>query len=161
MVVTRVRALLITPNGTLLALRRVRSDLPVYWVMPGGGVEDGDPSLDAAVIREVTEETGATPAVHRLIHIADAGAHGIHAVYLARIEGWSESAWTGPEFTDPANGRYALDEFPLAPATFTERMIRPVSTSAFVAAHLAAGTDLFDLPDLRDAGPIRWAPRGW
>jgi 8-oxo-dGTP pyrophosphatase MutT (NUDIX family) len=160
-VVTRVRALLVTPSGNLLALRRVRADLPVYWVMPGGGVEDRDASLDAAVVREVTEETGAAPAVHRLIHIADAGTHGLHAVFLARIAGWSESAWTGPEFSDPANGAYALDELPMSPATFTDRTLRPLATSAFIARELAAGTDLFDLPDLRADSEIRWAPRGW
>jgi ADP-ribose pyrophosphatase YjhB (NUDIX family) len=38
----RARALLITPDGDLLTIQRVRPGQDPYWVLPGGGVEDGE-----------------------------------------------------------------------------------------------------------------------
>ena len=47
----RVRALLITPQGDLITIRRDRPDQDPYWVLPGG-VEDGE-NLEAALAREL------------------------------------------------------------------------------------------------------------
>jgi 8-oxo-dGTP diphosphatase len=53
-------------DGLLLA-RFIWGDRPV-WTLPGGGVEHGeDPA--AAVLRELTEETGYTGQVRRLLGI--------------------------------------------------------------------------------------------
>jgi ADP-ribose pyrophosphatase YjhB (NUDIX family) len=49
-VTTRVRALLITQDGDLLTIRRTRPGQEPYWVLPGGGVEDGE-DLEAALAR--------------------------------------------------------------------------------------------------------------
>jgi protein-L-isoaspartate(D-aspartate) O-methyltransferase len=38
----RVRGLLITPDGDLLTIQRIRPGQAPYWVLPGGGVEDGE-----------------------------------------------------------------------------------------------------------------------
>lgn len=157
--VTRVRALLITPDGRALVIRRVKPGIPPYWMLVGGGIEPADESLDAAVGREITEETGGHAVLHRLIHVADIPGHGCHAVYLARIDHWSEQERTGPEFVDPANGEYHLDLLPLEAATFADRVLRPAPTAAFLAAVLARGGDVFGLPDVRDSVELAWAPR--
>ncbi|MBT2452072.1 NUDIX hydrolase [Streptomyces sp. ISL-43] len=45
----RVRAVLLTENNTMLAIRRNRPGIPVYWVLPGGGVEPSDESRETAL----------------------------------------------------------------------------------------------------------------
>ncbi|RSM34881.1 NUDIX hydrolase, partial [Actinoplanes sp. ATCC 53533] len=52
----RVRAVLVTPNDKVLLIRRERPHTPVYWVLPGGGVESTDASREDALRREVHEE---------------------------------------------------------------------------------------------------------
>jgi len=58
-VTTRVRALLVTRDGDLLTIRRTRPGLEPYWVLPGGGVDDGE-NLETALARELHEEIAAT-----------------------------------------------------------------------------------------------------
>lgn len=57
------RALLIAGGEVLLikACDPARPERGVWWLTPGGGVEDGE-SLEAAVVREVLEETGLAVA---------------------------------------------------------------------------------------------------
>jgi 8-oxo-dGTP pyrophosphatase MutT (NUDIX family) len=68
----RVRALLTTPEGDLLTIRRIRPGQEPYWVLPGGGVENGE-DLETALARELHEEIAATADVHSLLHILDQG----------------------------------------------------------------------------------------
>jgi 8-oxo-dGTP pyrophosphatase MutT (NUDIX family) len=157
--ITRVRSILVTPDGKVLLIRRTRAGRAPYWVLPGGGIEPADTGLESAVTREVMEETGGLPRLHSLIHIAEVPGHGRHAVFLAMIDHWSAVARTGPEFADPANGGYDLDELPLTAETFTERPLRPIATASFIAAALGSGSDLFTLPDLRDSEALGWAVR--
>src|SRR5437660_12521099 len=79
-----VRAALLTPAGRLLLIRRTWPGATPYWVFPGGHVEPGDPSLRAALIREVREETGAEPQITGLLHVL-ADEHLRQYFYLARI----------------------------------------------------------------------------
>lgn len=59
MVYTRIsaRAILITQEGKVCLIKRTKNG-EVYWVAPGGGIEDGETPLDA-VKRELLEETGS------------------------------------------------------------------------------------------------------
>ncbi len=49
----RVRALLITSANELLTIKRIRPDGQSYWVLPGGGVDPGDATPEAALVREL------------------------------------------------------------------------------------------------------------
>jgi 8-oxo-dGTP pyrophosphatase MutT (NUDIX family) len=58
-VIECVRAVLLTPAGRLLLIRRTWPGATPYRVFPGGHVEPDDPGLRAALVREIREETGA------------------------------------------------------------------------------------------------------
>ena len=54
--IERVRAVLVTPDDCLLAIRRDRPDRATYWVLPGGHVDPEDQNIEAALSREISEE---------------------------------------------------------------------------------------------------------
>jgi 8-oxo-dGTP pyrophosphatase MutT (NUDIX family) len=151
----RVRALLITPDGDLLTFRRVRPGQDTYWVIPGGGVEDGE-SLEAALARELREEIAATADIHSLVYILDHGGDRQY-FYLSRVGSWSAQAADrdGPEFTDPARGEYHLQIVPLTTEAVERIDLKPDALAQFLLTHLRDGTDLFALPDLRASKPTR------
>ncbi|MDQ6650169.1 MAG: NUDIX domain-containing protein [Actinomycetota bacterium] len=64
--VTCVGALVLDGAGRLLVIRRGRPPGVGLWSVPGGRVEDGE-SIDAAVAREVREETGLDVEVGPLV----------------------------------------------------------------------------------------------
>jgi ADP-ribose pyrophosphatase YjhB (NUDIX family) len=144
-----VRALLITQDGDLLTVRRTRPRHQPYWVLPGGGVEDGE-NLETALARELREELAATADIHGLVYILGCDSDRQY-FYLARAQSWSASPAdrTGPEFNDPASGDYQPQPVPLTPDALAEIDLKPDSLAQFLLGRLRDGTDLFDLPDLR------------
>ncbi|MEU9837000.1 NUDIX domain-containing protein [Streptosporangium sp. NPDC048047] len=142
----RVRGVLVTPAGCLLTVRRLRPGVTPYWVLPGGGVEDGDASLEAALHREIREELAGAAAVHALIHIEDGDDR--QYFFLARIHSWDPARRDGPEFADPARGEYVVEEVPLTAAGLAGIDLVPASVARLLAGH---AHELFRLPDLRVA----------
>ena len=59
-----VAGAIFSPDRTEVLLVK-RRDVPV-WVLPGGGIDEGE-SSDNAVIREILEETGFTVKIDRLV----------------------------------------------------------------------------------------------
>ncbi|MEU8075903.1 GrpB family protein [Catellatospora citrea] len=157
-VVHRVRAILFTPAERILLVRRTKPGEPIHWVLPGGGIEPDDASPQDTALREVREETGGHARLHRLIHVAVV-AGTAHAIFLGRIDRWDEFARIGPELADPSRGGYHLDELDPRDPAFERELVWPIPTARLLAEHLAAGTDLFTLPDLRDQASLRWEPR--
>lgn len=151
----RVRALLITPDGDLLTIQRVRPGQDPDWVLPGGGVEDGE-NLETALARELREEIAATADVHSLPHTLDHDGDRQY-FYLARARSWSAEAGdrSGPEFTDPTRGEYHLQAIPLTAQALAGINLKPDALARFVLGHLRDGTDLFTLPDLRASQAAR------
>jgi len=149
----RVRALLITPDGDLLTIRRTRPGQASYWVLPGGGVEDGE-DMETALARELREELAATCDIHGLVYILGDGSDRQY-FYLARAQSWSASAAdrSGPEFADPARGDYQLQPVPLTPEALAGIDFKPDALAGFLLSHLRDEANLFDLPDLRTSQP--------
>ncbi|MFD7863421.1 NUDIX domain-containing protein [Streptomyces sp. NPDC057682] len=110
--IERVRAVLVTPDQTMLVIRRTRPSIPVYWVLPGGGVEPSDESREAALHREIHEEIAGKADIIRLLHTMESDDER-QLFYLARIATWSFDDRTGPEFSAEGRGEYALEEIPL------------------------------------------------
>ena len=141
-----VRAVLVTPAGQVLMIRRTWPGATPYWVLPGGHVEADDPSLRAALIREIREEVGAEPQITGLLQVLT-DEHLREYFYLARIQSWSEADRTGPEFDDPDRGEYRLEEVPLTPATLDAISLEPEQIAAFLRSAVTSGTDLATLAD--------------
>ena len=141
-----VRAVLVTPDGQLLLIRRTWPGGTPYWVLPGGHVEADDPSLHAALIREIREEVGAEPQIKGLLQI-HADEHLREYFYLARIESWSEANRTGPEFNDPDRGEYRLEVVPLTARALDAISLEPGQIAALLRNAATTGTDLAALAD--------------
>ncbi|MFD3936148.1 NUDIX domain-containing protein [Streptomyces sp. NPDC058611] len=110
--IERVRAVLVTADDTMLVIRRTKPGIPVYWVLPGGGVEASDESREAALHREIHEEIAGKADIIRLLHTMESDTER-QLFYLARITTWSFEDHTGPEFSAEGRGEYALEEIPL------------------------------------------------
>lgn len=141
-----VRAVLVTPAGQVLLIRRTWPGATPYWVLPGGHVEVDDPSLRAALIREIREEVGAEPQITGLLQVLT-DEHLREYFYLARIQSWSEADRTGPEFDDPDRGEYRLEEVPLTPAALDAISLEPEQIAVLLRSAVASGTDLAALAD--------------
>ncbi|MDP2692990.1 MAG: NUDIX domain-containing protein [bacterium] len=93
-----VRAITIK-DGRLLVLKRVKGK-QIYWVFPGGGVEEGESDTEA-LEREMTEETGFEVKVGEFFanyHFLTSYMDAEENFYLAEIIGGTEGAGHGPEY---------------------------------------------------------------
>jgi ADP-ribose pyrophosphatase YjhB (NUDIX family) len=113
----RVRAVLLTGRGSIIVLRRHRSGRAPYRVLPGGAVEATDPSIQAALARELREELGAQAVIGPRLATITAAMHdattAIQHLHLARLVTLDPAQATAPEYTDPATGTYTPEELPL------------------------------------------------
>jgi ADP-ribose pyrophosphatase YjhB (NUDIX family) len=134
----RVRAVLITPQNTLLTIKRIRPDTPPYWVLPGGGVEDSDESLEAALHREIYEEIAGIPEIVRLLRITET-APDQQFFYLATISEWDFANRTGPEFNREDKGEYVLEEIPLTTQALDRINLQPKEIAAEIKTAINHG----------------------
>jgi ADP-ribose pyrophosphatase YjhB (NUDIX family) len=135
------RAILIDEDGYLVLIRRTRPGRARYWTTAGGGVEDDDGSVEAAMHRELAEELGAkaTGAVQVfLVSSWSAAGLAIQHFFLARLVSLDLAQRSGPEFDDPANGAYDIDRIDLRGDDLAAVDLHPVALKMFIMDNRAA-----------------------
>lgn len=113
------RVLLFGPAHELILIRRIRPGRAPYLTTPGGGVEHGE-TWDQAAARECREEVGAEVIIGPTAYVAYVSTprRAIQRYALAKLITLDDGARHGPEFENPARGRYetariALDDHEL------------------------------------------------
>lgn len=97
----RVAGVLIQQDALLLLKQRVSPER--NWSLPGGGVEPGE-TLEAAMIREMREETGLSVRIKRLLYVCDmpeASPPTLHITFLLEQTGGSLRGPEGGEEENP------------------------------------------------------------
>ncbi|MFF2787507.1 NUDIX domain-containing protein [Streptomyces sp. NPDC058049] len=137
--IERIRAVLVTADDTMLVIRRTKPGIPEYWVLPGGGVEAGDESREAALHREIHEEIAGKADIVRLLHTMESDEER-QLFYLARITTWSFDDRTGPEFSAEGRGEYALEEIPLTAEGLDGIDLKPQEIAHVLRGAISAGS---------------------
>jgi len=97
-----VRVIILDSENRILMVRQHHQERYV-WTVPGGAIEPGETSMDAAV-REVKEETGLDVAIDRMIWhveqlVADKQPRFVN-IFLAKTTGGSPCVGSDPERGD-------------------------------------------------------------
>ena len=135
------RAILIDDQGRLVLIKRTKAGQPPYWTTPGGGVEDTDGSVEAALHRELAEELGAEASgVSRVFLCSSASDSGVAVqhFFVARLVGMDEARRSGPELTDPSRGGYDVDRVDLLGDELAGIDLKPGALKAFIMANREA-----------------------
>lgn len=124
-----------------MLFKRTKLGHAPYWTAPGGGVEDTDTSVEAALHRELTEELGAHAANATQVFLfsspSDAGV-AVQHFFVARLVSLDESVRNGPEFSDPSRGGYELDRIDLLGGGLASIDLKPTLLKEFILANREA-----------------------
>lgn len=135
------RAILIDDRDRLLLIKRTKPGQAPYWTAPGGGVEDTDTSVEAALHRELDEELGAEASGAAPVFLfsspSDAGV-AVQYFFVARLTKLVESARRGPELEDPSRGRYEVDRVALCGDDLASIDLKPAALKEFILANREA-----------------------
>jgi ADP-ribose pyrophosphatase YjhB (NUDIX family) len=135
------RAILIDDRGQLVLIKRTKPGQAPYWTAPGGGVDDTDASVEAALHRELAEELGATATDASQVFLfsspSDSGV-AVQHFFVARLASLHESARSGLEFSDPSRGGYELDRVDLRGADLASVDLKPTALKEFILANREA-----------------------
>lgn len=103
-----VRVIVLDEENRILMVKHDHPERTV-WMVPGGGIEEGESSQQAAV-REVLEETGLEVEITGLIwHVEEVSERGQRFVnfFRARVTGGQLKLGHDPELTD--SGQVLVD----------------------------------------------------
>ena len=116
----RIRVAAIIVRGNTVLLVKHRKAGRNYWMLPGGGVQQGE-SLAEAVVRELSEETGLTVRPLELVLANDSIApdrsrHIVHLCFTAEITGGELCCGEDTRVVDaaflPVDGLDRIELFP-------------------------------------------------
>lgn len=93
-------SVVIVRDGSVALIKRL-NDRGLYYVFPGGGVEDGESPADAAV-REAREELGLDVRIIGLLAVVTYKERDQY-FYAAKVVGGVFGTGTGPEFSYPSH----------------------------------------------------------
>jgi len=96
-----VRVIVLDEENRILMVKHVHPERTV-WMVPGGGIEEGESSAQAAV-REVWEETGLEVEITGLVwHVEEVSERGQRFVnfFRARVTGGELKLGRDPELTE-------------------------------------------------------------
>ena len=97
-----VRVVVRDEDGNILMVRQQHPEREI-WLLPGGGIENGETSSMAAV-REVKEETGLDISVERMLwhveQLKDDGEQRYVNFFLAHVTGGDLKLGEDPEFDE-------------------------------------------------------------
>lgn len=130
------RAILIDESGRILLIKRTKPGQLPYWTTPGGGVEEVDLTIEAALHRELTEELGAKAfgATEVFVHSSPTQAgQSVQHFFLARLASLNAEARNGPELNDPSRGEYVLDRVDLDDLETVD--LKPSALKSFIMAN--------------------------
>ena len=94
-----VRVIVMDEDNRMLMVCQHHEDRDI-WMVPGGGIEEGESSLEAAV-REVEEETGLDVKIQKLLwHVEEVSDRGQRFVnfFLGEMTGGNLELGEDPEF---------------------------------------------------------------
>lgn len=116
----RVRAVILGGEGdkrTVVLIKRTKPEQEIYYVFPGGGVEEGE-SKEQALLREIKEEVGVTVDIVQLLvsvplHLAKGDE--MEYFYLCKITDGIIGSGDGPEFQEGGvyEGEHKIQEIPV------------------------------------------------
>ena len=136
----RVRAILLSGDGAVLLIKRVKpNNSAPYWVAPGGGVEWTDADLFAALERELYEELGADATVLATAFVLEhekAGKQLEEHFFVCLLHDYDLSKRYGPEFSDPSRGEFLPEFVPLERARLEAIRIKTPEMREWMIQHL-------------------------
>lgn len=141
---------LFDPDGRLVLIERSRPGHAPYLVTPGGGIEPGEGSFEAAA-RECAEEVGAVTAIGPVVVVTEPDPAGTVTFHLGIATQFDEALRTGAELSEPGRGSYrtvrvSLDDT-ASLAGLRPPMLAPILAehgrrwAAWASAAFAAGVD--------------------
>lgn len=118
----RGSAVIINRENRRIALIKRNREGIIYYVFPGGGIEEGE-TPEEATIREAYEELGVKIAIKDLIGIVE--YNGMQYFYLAEIKDGKFGTGMGEEFTDQKRNRGTYEPVWLSFEECLSKDIRP------------------------------------